>query len=122
MGRQKTHSYLVYGLLTLLVLLLLPTRALAAPAPGLNLTTSPLPIRLATTPGATLSTSLRVKNSGTEPEQLSVGLMKFGAAGQTGQPNLFERGPADSYFDWVSFTPSTFTAPPGEWIDVRMTI
>ena len=113
----------LFVVISALVTLLMPAVAnAAAPTTGLHLTTSPLPLRMVTTPGTTVSTSLRVKNTGTTDEQLKMGLMKFSAVGENGRPNLFDRGPNDSYFDWVTFTPSVFTAPPNEWIDVKMTI
>src|SRR5476651_252875 len=76
----------------------------AAPTEGLNLTTSPLPVSLTTKPGTTITTNLRVRNSGTQVETLKVNLMKFSAYGEAGQPLLADRAPADTYFDWVTFS------------------
>src|SRR6185503_7716501 len=87
-----------------------------------NLTTSPLPILLATKPGQTVTTNLRVENSGTEAVNLRVDLKKFSANGASGKPLLSNRGPKDSYFDWVSFSPQRFRAEPGVWNNVTMTI
>lgn len=97
---------------------------LAAPVPseGLSLTTSPLPISLVALPGTTVSTQLRVRNSGTQAETLQIGLMKFKAYGEEGKPILLDRGPADSYFDWVHFSQTQFTAEPGVWKTITMTI
>lgn len=96
----------------------------AAPLPseGLSLTTSPLPISLIALPGTTVTTQLRVRNSGTQTETLQVGLMKFQAYGEEGKPILLDRGPADSYFDWVHFSQTQFTAEPGVWKTITMTI
>lgn len=89
---------------------------------GFNLTASPLPISLKTTPGKSINNSLRVQNSGTSPVNIKVSLLKFKANGTNGQPELLKRGPGDAYFDWVSFNRTNFTAQPGEWNEVVMTI
>jgi hypothetical protein len=95
--------------------------ALAAPS-GVNLTTSPLPINLSMNPGTSVSTDLRIQNSSNQTQQIKVSLMKFSAYGETGKPALQARQPGDDYFDWVSFSPSVFTAPPNQWSTVKMTI
>lgn len=89
---------------------------------SLNLTTSPLPINLLTNPGETVTTDLRIRNSGTETERLQVGLLKFGPNDTTGQPKLMDREPGDDYFDWVSFSEDIFTAEPNVWHTIKMTI
>jgi len=89
---------------------------------GFNLTASPLPIDLATTPGKSVSTTLRVQNSGNTPVKIKVSLLKFKASSTTGQPQLLKRGPGDDYFDWVSFSKTSFLAQPGVWNEVTMTI
>jgi len=82
---------------------------------GLNMVTSPLPINLVTEPGATVSAQLKIKNGGTETEDLEVGLMKFSAFGDEGKPRVTDREPGDDYFDWVDFSDKNFTLKPGEW-------
>ncbi len=89
---------------------------------ALNLTTSPLPISLTAKPGETITTELRVKNSGTKTEVLKVGLMKFSAVGEEGKPQLDDRQPGDDYFDWVSFSENQFVAQPNEWKSITMTV
>jgi hypothetical protein len=89
---------------------------------GFNITTSPLPIRLTVEPGKTVTTDLRVKNSGRQPERIKVGLMKFGASGDLGRPDIKDREAGDDYFDWVKFGPQVFDAPPDQWMNVKMTI
>jgi hypothetical protein len=108
------------GLSTITLIALSSLPALAAPA--FNLTTSPLPILLATKPGQTVSTKLRVQNSGTQAVNLRVDLKKFKADGVSGKPQLADRGAGDDYFDWVSFSPQRFKADPGVWNNVTMTI
>lgn len=89
---------------------------------ALNLTTSPLPINLSTEPGKTVTTELRIKNSGTRTETLQVGLLKFGANDTSGQPRLADREAGDDYFDWVRFSQDKFTAEPNVWHSITMTI
>lgn len=90
--------------------------------PPLNLMTSPLPLNVITKPGETVTADLRVKNNGTQPEQLKVELLKFGASGDTGRPQLQEKEPTDMYFNWVSFSETNFRAEPNVWKTIKMTI
>jgi hypothetical protein len=113
--------------LALLVVLSSPlaiagAKAQGAPSSGINLTTSPLPINLAANPGSTISTDLRIQNSDSKPQKIKVSLMKFSAYGESGKPALQERAPGDDYFNWVTFNPTNFTAPPRQWQTVKMTI
>lgn len=94
----------------------------AEAATGFNIVTSPLPMKLVTEPGKTVTQELRLKNMGDQPETINVGLMKFGATGESGQPNLFDLTPKDTYAKWVSFSPQQFTAEPNVWQTVKMTI
>ena len=94
----------------------------AAAGADFNLTTSPLPLDLVVKPGHTVTTDLRVQNSSTAVANIKVSLLKFKANGQNGNPELLPRQPGDSFFDWVSFSRSSFTAQPGQWNDVQVTI
>src|SRR5438067_1244184 len=94
----------------------------ANPTGELNLTTSPLPISLVAKPGTVVSTDLRIKNSGNSTEQLQVGLLKFGAFGDDGKPELLDFAPQDSYSKWVTFSTTRFAAEPNVWNTVHMTI
>jgi hypothetical protein len=102
--------------------LLTPLQAIAADSKPLNLVTSPLPINLSTDPGTTVSTDLRIKQAGGDTERLKVSLMKFAAYGDEGKPKLVDRGPGDSYFDWVKFDKTQFDAPSNVWQTIHMTI
>ncbi|MDB5178121.1 MAG: exported protein of unknown function [Patescibacteria group bacterium] len=96
--------------------------AFAADAKPLTLQTSPLPISLSADPGKSVTTDLRIKQNGGDTEKLKVSLMKFGAYGEEGKPVLTDRGPADTYFDWVKFDKTVFDAPANVWQTVHMTI
>ena len=104
------------------IVLLLPLATFADGSGALSISTSPLPINLLADPGTTATTQLRVKNNGTSLERLKVTLLKFKAGDMSGQPALASQAPGDTYFDWVSFSPSVFDAPPGEWQTITMSI
>jgi hypothetical protein len=114
---------IVLRLLLLLVVLMpaLPAEAAEGDGSGINLQISPLPIELSAPPGTTASAELRVRNAGTQTEQLKVTLKKFRMDDQ-GVVKIEDRGPEDDYFDWVSFSRPTFSAPPDQWQTVKMTI
>lgn len=107
-------------LLVVAVVALAPSQAQAAE--GFNVLTSPLPIKITTEPGKTVTEELRIKNQSNQPEGIKVGLMKFAAKGVNGAPNLFDLTPKDTYASWVRFTPSQFVAQPNVWNTVKMTI
>lgn len=109
----------------LLMSLVMPLAASAQTPPvrpPLRLMTSPLPLNVITKPGQPVTADIRVKNNGTQPETLKVELLKFGASGDTGKPQLQERTAQDIYFNWVSFSESNFTAEPNVWKTIKMTI
>jgi hypothetical protein len=116
--KRRLLSFLT--LATVLAGVLFPFPATAAGP--LDLTTSPLPINLETTPGKSVSTELRVKQSTGQPARLKVTLLKFAAYGEEGKPRLMDRQPEDTHFDWVKFDKPIFTAPNDVWQTVKMTI
>lgn len=117
---------LVGVLAAILTSILLPAavvHAQSAPVrPPLSLTTSPLPLNVVTKPGVPVTADIRVKNNGNEPETLKVELLKFGASGDTGRPQLQDRDPKDLYFNWVTFSENNFVAQPNVWKTIKMTI
>lgn len=112
---------LAAGLLLVAVMIMVGSPPAKA-ADGFNIITSPLPLKLSTAPGKTVEAELRMKNQGTDPERIKVGLMRFAASGDTGEPDLFDLTPKDTYASWVHFSPTEFTAEPGVWKTVKMTI
>lgn len=113
---------LVFAIVTVASAVPIHIFAAETPKQGFNIITSPLPIKLTAKPGQTVETELRMKNQGNEPETIKVGLMKFGATGENGQPNLFDLTSKDTYASWVHFSPSQFVAEPNVWKTVKMTI
>jgi hypothetical protein len=104
----------------LLTLLFLPLPLLAQSS-GLRLVTSPLPISLVAEPGTSVSTELKVKNDGTEPETLRIDILKFRAYEDSGKPALEEMTPADDFARWVTFSEPSFSVLPGEWKTITAT-
>jgi hypothetical protein len=92
-----------------------------APAQGISLQISPLPIILSTKPGTSAETDLRVRNAGSEPEQLQVHLLAV-KEDDNGQVHLTEPQASDDWVHWVSFSPRQFNAPPGQWQTTHMTV
>lgn len=88
---------------------------------NLRLTASPLPINLKVVPGNSVSATLKIKNDGTQAENIKVSLMKFKADSNTGTPILSDRERGDDYFDWVSFSEKNFSLPVNEWKTVTAT-
>ena len=120
------RSFVALALLAILTPIFAPLSVFAAP-PGadaaFNITSSPLPISLTTTPGKPVSTDLRVQNSGTQTANIKVSLLKFKSSDKTGKPLLIKQDPnKDTFFNWVTFSKTSFTAEPGEWNTVTMTI
>lgn len=102
--------------------LILPLQPIQAAAAGINLEISPLVVDLSASPGSTVTSDLRVRNNGASTEHLKTSLMKFKAEGDNGTPVLLDRQSGDDYFDWVSFSPSSFDAPTGVWQNIKMTV
>ena len=119
---EYKKSKLIFLALAIFVFSFSPALAQSTASNGqLLLTTSPLPINLKVTPGTSVSAPIKIKNDGNQDENLKVTLMKFKADPVTGATILGEREPADSYFDWVSFSDPTFTLQPNEWKTITAT-
>ena len=118
--RAKTQIALLIGLAGLAIGLLFSSN-LNAQAQPFNLITSPLPINLTTTPGKPVSAELKVKNNSTQDEELKVSLYKF-SVNENSEVSLQEKEQGDDFLDWVSFTPSVFTAEPNQWKTVKMSV
>ena len=117
-------SILIVAAVAALGVFALTSRAASAAEPTneLRLSSSGLPISLVANPGTTVTTDIRIRNEGTQAETLKTGLMKFGARGDEGRPELMDREAGDSYFDWVTITPSQFVIQPNEYKTVRVSI
>ena len=127
-GKFMRRSFPALSIILLAVFLPLFIAAVPVKAavPGssaaFNITSSPLPIQLVTTPGKPVSTDLRVQNSGTESATIKVSLLKFKSSDKTGKPLIIKQEPGDTYFNWVNFSKTSFVADPGEWNTIKMTV
>ena len=114
----------VLGIATV-VIGLLPSSARAAeqnPNGAFNIVVSPPSVGTEVAPGGSVTVPIKVQNQGIAPERLKVSLMKFGAQGEDGTPSLSDLEPADTFASWAQFSPATFTAEPGVWQTVNLTI
>jgi len=99
------------------------TNSVTTPATqGLNIQISPLPLQLEATPGTTVSSDIRVRNTGTTDEILTTSIKGVTAEGQDGHIVFHDLKPTDDLSQWVQLSPSTFTAPAGQWQTVTMTV
>jgi hypothetical protein len=92
------------------------------PEGAFNIVISPPATALTVKPGGSVATDIKVQNRGLSTEHVKVSLMKFGAYGQEGKPDLKELTPADEFGKWASFSPAKFEAEPNIWKTVRVTI
>lgn len=118
-------SILLFAGLAALSVFALTSHTVAAaeqPVSELRLSNSGLPVSLVANPGTTVTADIRIRNEGAQAETLRTGLMKFGARGEEGRPELMDREAGDTYFDWVTVTPSEFAIQPGEFKTVRVSI
>ncbi len=96
--------------------------ASAASSTGSVLTTSPVAIDLAASPGSKATTTLQVQNNGTKSVTIDVELEKFKANGESGQAQIYKPSSDDPSVSWVHFSRTSFTADPGVWNSVTMTV
>lgn len=94
----------------------------SAANPGPSLTTSPVTLVLNVKPGQTDTRTLSLLNNSAQPLPIKMGLEEFKAAGSSGLAQLFAPASNDPAASYVSFSPASFTAQPGVWSYVKMTI
>ena len=117
-----------FGLLTgvavasLLCCVLIKVNVNAATEPGSSLTTSPISVDLNDKPGQTVSTTLQVMNNSNSAESISTRLYEFKAQGNNGQAAIYVPKSNDPSVNWVRFSRNSFTAEPGVWNEVTMTV
>ena len=100
----------------------LASAADADPDGAFNVVVSPPSVGITTNPGAPITTPIRVQNQGLGTEHVKVSLMRFGAKGQDGTPQLYDLTPADDFAKWVTFSTPKFDAEPNVWKTVNVTI
>ena len=116
------HAYKALVILIGGTILVNSVAAIAANSTPFNLTTSPVTVDLAGSPGTTVSTTISVRNNNPVPAHLVMSVQKFSAYGEQGKALIGGGTASDDYLKWVSFSPQQFDAAPNEWKDVIVTI
>ena len=121
---MKNKFYSLVIVLAAAGVILYPSPALAqsVPSSGFSAAISPLPILLDVKPGNSVSTNLRVNNPSAKDEKLKVVVKTFTQDGPNGTVTIHDPTPADDFVNWISFSRTTFDAPPGLWQTVKMTV
>ena len=100
--------------------------ASASPKPAANgasnLTTSPITTDLLVKPGETRSTTLQIRNNGSTPISIGIQLKTFKANGSAGQASIINTPASDPSLSYVKFSKNIFTAEPGVFTPVEMTV
>jgi hypothetical protein len=123
MGTRFGRAALFTGSIGLIISLIVSAgSAYAATDGSSSITTSPVSADLNIQPGQSESTNLQVMNNGSKPLPISIELKLFTAHGSTGQAAIVNPNPNDPELSWVHFSQSTFTAQPGVWTSVKMTV
>ena len=92
------------------------------PNGAFNVVVSPPSLALEAKPGSTVSTDLKIQNHGLATERVKITIMKFGATGEDGTPDLQDIKPGDDFASWAQFSTTRFDAEPNVWKTVKMTI
>lgn len=91
------------------------------PNGAFDIVVSPPSIGIEVKPGETVSTDIRFQNRGLATEKVKVSLMKFGAQGQDGTPQLLDAKPEDTFVNWAKFSMTKFEAETNVWKTVKVT-
>jgi hypothetical protein len=105
--------------------LLLSGKAVAASTQGLggvDLTTSPIATSMNGKPGTSATTTLQVQNNTSVAETIDIQLETFQAYGISGAPQIMPFAKSDPAPNWVHFSQNPFTAQPGVWTSIKMTV
>jgi hypothetical protein len=119
-ARSRKGMLFFIAAISLVAILLIP--ATAAFAAGSSLTTSPVTLNLNVQPGHSETSTLQVQNNGTKAISVGVVVRSFKAQGTSGQAAIEAPSSSDPSLSWVHFSQSTFTAQPGVWTSIKMTI
>ncbi len=106
----------------IVVISFLRSLSVSALVPNFSLTTSPVSIDLNMKPGTTSTNSLKLMNNSNQPININMLLGIFAPEGSTGNASIKPLNSNNFYSSWIKFSPSIFTAQPGVWTDVKMTI
>jgi hypothetical protein len=124
LGSKKKiiRLFRVASTILLATISLLPGSVAAATSPSSNITTSPITLDVTVKPGQTVTSTLQMENNSSRPVAISMELKTFKANGSSGQAVIETPSPNDPSPSWVHFSQNNFTAQPGVWTPVQMTI
>src|SRR6185312_2598602 len=87
-----------------------------------NITTSPVSSVLHTAPGTSITTTISVQNNALKPIDVQLQLQTFKPYGTSGRAQIIPPKSNANYIKWVHFSQDRFTAQPGVWQKVQMTV
>jgi hypothetical protein len=120
-------SLFTIGIFSIMVALPVSAASLINPAPatqskGVSLTTSPVYTVLTAKPGTSVSSTIQVMNNTSTPLNITMQVQTFRNGGTGGQAQIITPGAGQGFIKWVTFSQNSFTAQPGVWTPVQMTI
>lgn len=113
----------VLGIVTVFmtVLFLVPTVAAAEPDGDFSLQVTPSPMMATLKPGTTTELELKVRNTGTQTEELKIELQGFKVDNKTGQVSLDDTTKPE-VLGWTSYSAPRFTVQPGQWYSQKIRV
>ncbi|MEO5950706.1 MAG: hypothetical protein ABIQ04_04625 [Candidatus Saccharimonadales bacterium] len=121
---MKTWRWIIGGSLGIVlgILLLVVSTPVLAQAPGeFSLQVSPSPLVTTLKPGQTTDLELKIRNSGTAPEELTIAPRGFSLNDSDGTVKLNDTAPSD-IDGWITFSNPSFTVQPGEWFTQKVRV
>lgn len=121
---MKTWKWVIGGITSLFVGLFLVTMNVpvaAQEAGDFSLQVSPSPLVATVKPGEASQLELKIRNSGSKPENLRISPRAFSLGNNGDTVTLDNEGPAEIN-NWISFSNPTFTVLPGEWFTQKIKI
>ena len=89
-------------------------RVLAAESREFSLQVTPSPLVTTIKPGQNTTVELKIRNAGSQTEDLKIDPRSFHVDNNSGEINLDETSPA-GISRWISFSQQKFTIAPGQW-------
>ncbi len=119
---MRRRSLFVWGGLLLLAGVFFASAVRAADdANGFFLQVSPSPLVAEVKPGQTKDIELKIRNAGTEAEELKIESRKFSVNRTTGEVLLDDSAPSE-IAPWVSYSAPKFKVAPGEWFTQKIRV
>lgn len=119
--RNGTYVLVVVFLAVMVAGVYFNGQAKAQSTGGISLQVAPSPLVSTIKPGESKTLELKIRNNGTQYEQLKIELRSFTQNSVSGQINLNDTAPSD-ISSWVSFSAPNFNVQPGEWFNENVTI